>query len=469
MQKLSRRPGPRETARPSSCFSFSSMKVLKYLAVIYFISLIVLLNKTLEDALCINSITVQSINIDHGKDQVFAPSCYYETEASGIPVLGDKKLLKNLGNSVESFEAFLRNNKLFYKPNSLRILIKDSAELVITAREIQMNRAQASDLNLFRKSLLKSWLLNFSSQKIRDDKFMQEVVSDIFLYVFWNEMNWERETNFKRWLKYVYSEKDICKTDYVPSERGPFCDLITESSDFDQISIWSMRPLVVNRILYYYDDMTYKQKLEFARYWMKLTSTYDGELPEKTLSFQNFSTVYNTYMDQFVGKLLNIKFEEPLSVDYVFEFNVPQPYSMVNYKNDLPFYLTKNILFKFKDDAFINLRNGSRLVTNKSTARHWVMVQNTLPELKDVKHLPADYLTIIQAKNDYDMNQFYKKMDDISAFPWTEEFDSLTLYIPSLKLLGRLAPHSLRSSDIRSLLHNPEVTRTLGWDPVKIY
>lgn len=445
------------------------MKVLKYLAVIYIISLIVLLNKTLEDSGCINSMTVQSINIERSQGRVYSPSCYFANEASGTPILGDKKLLSNLEKTIASFEAFLRTNKFFYKPNSVKILIKDSAELSVTSYEIQMNFEQAKDLNLFRKSLLKSWFLGFASQKIKDDKFTQEVVSDIFLYVFWNEINWTKETNFKRWLKYVYSEKDICKTSYIPNERAMFCDLMNpsqiEPKEFDHISIWSMRPLVVNRILFYYDQMTYKQKLEFSKYWMRFAATFEGPLPEKLLNFQNFSSIYNAYMDQFVGPLLNVKFEEQLTVDYVFEFQVPQPTSMVDYKNDLPFYLVKNILFKFKDDSFINLRNGSRLVTPQAVGKHWVLVQNKFPELSEIKNLPAEYLTILQTKKDYDFNQFYQKMDDISGFPWTEEFDSLTIYIPSLKLLGRLAPHTMQS-DIKSLYHNSEVTKILGWNPV---
>jgi len=294
-------------------------------------------------------------------------------------------------------------------------------------------------------------------------------VSDIFLHIFWNESNWEQETNFKRWLKYVYSEKDICTTNYIPEERKPFCDLASKAGGFDQISLWSMRPLVVNRILKYYDDMDLKDKLEFARYWMRFAATFEGKLPEKNLNFQNFSNVYNTYMELFVGKHFNKKFEEYLAVDYVFEFAMPQMESLISFKNELPFYMTKNILFKFKDDTFINLRNGSRIVTNKSLARHWVLVQNSFPELKEVKGLPADYLTIIQAKRDYDLHKFYQKIDDISSFPWVEEFDSLTIYIPSLKLLGRLAPKELQSKDIKTLSLNPKLQEVLGWNPVQIY
>ncbi|MES2770198.1 MAG: hypothetical protein V4596_13715, partial [Bdellovibrionota bacterium] len=408
------------------------------------------------------------------QESVFYPSCFFEKVHSGIPILGDRKTIKNLGESVESFERFLRQNKFFYKPNSIKIVIKESANLSVSANEILMSAEQAKDLKLFRKSLLKSWFLGFASKQVRDDKFTQEVVSDIFLYVFWNEINWEKEFNFKRWLKYVYSEKDICRTDFVPAETGPFCDLIamaknTQRREFDQISIWSMRPLVVNRILHYYDQMPLKEKLGFAKYWMRFAGTFEGKLPEKNLNFQNFSNVYNMYMEQFIGKLLNAKFEEYLTVDYIFEFDIPQVESLVSFKNELPFYMQKNILFKFKNNTYINLRNGSKLVTSKSLARHWVLVQNSFPELKEVKGLPADYLTIIQAKKDYDLHKFYEKIDDISDFPWVEEFDSLTIYIPSLKLLGRLAPNEVKSQDIKSLSLNPRLEVILGWNPVQVH
>lgn len=450
------------------------MKVLKYLAVIYIFSLIVLLTKTLDDPQCINSITVQSINIERDQESVFYPSCYSENESSGTPILGDKKTIKNLSKSIESFEGFIRQNRLFYKRNAVRVVIKDFSNLSVSANEIQMSPEQAKDLKLFRKSLLKSWILGFASKEIRDDKFTQEVVSDIFLYVFWNEINWSKESNFKRWLKYVYSDRDICSTSYMPEERKPFCDLTQKTNgtiqgEFDQISLWSMRPLVVNRILNYYDEMSLKNKLNFTNYWVKFVSTFDGKLPEKNLNLQNFSDIYNGYMDQFVGKLFNEKFDEYLAVDYVFEFDMEQLESFISFKNELPFYMTKNILFKFRDNTYINLRNGSRLVTNKSLARHWVLVQNSFPELKEVKGLPADYLTIIQAKKDYDLYRFYKKIDDISSFPWVEEFDSLTIYIPSLKLLGRLAPNELKTKDIKSLSLNPKVQEVLGWNPVQVY
>jgi hypothetical protein len=423
----------------------------------------------MEDSGCINSITVQSVNIERDQESVLVPSCYFEKKPSGTPVLGDKKVLKNITESVESFEKFIRNNRLFYKLNSLQIVIKESADLAVSAHEIQMNFEQAKDLNLVRKILLKSWFLNFASQKIKDDKFSQEIVSDIFLYVFWDEMSWEKESNFNRWLKYVYSEKDICKTEYAPSEREAFCNLIGNSQDFNQISIWSMRPLIVNRILSYYDQMSLSQKLEFTKYWLKFATTFDGKLPSKNLNLRNFSNVYNTYMQQYVGPLLNIKFDENLVVDFVFELNLPQLNSKVVQKQELPVYMLKNILFKFNDNAFINLRNGSRISSNKAYAKHWVLVQRTFPELKEVKSLPADYLTILQAKKQYDINQFYKKIDDISAFPWSEEFDSLTIYLPSLNLLGRLAPEELRNSDVRSLSLNPKLSKILGWNPVQVY
>lgn len=423
----------------------------------------------MSEAECINSITVQSINIERDQKSVFVPSCYFEKEMTGTPILGDKKILKNLGSSIESFEKFIRNNQFFFKLNSLKIVVKDSAVLTVSAKEIQMNLEQASDKNLVRKSLLKAWFLNFASQKVRDDKFTQEIVSDIFLYVFWNDLSWEKESNFQRWLKYVYSEKDICKTNYIPSEAEPFCALISGSQDFNQISLWSMRPLVVNKILHYYEQMSLEKKLEFTKYWMKFATTYDGKLPKNNLNIKNFSQVYNSYMDQFVGPLLNVKFEENLTVDYVFEFNIPQANSMITEKKQLPFFMLKNILFKFKNNDFINLRNGSKISSNKSFAKHWVLVQRSFPELNAVKTLPADYLTIIQAKRDYDLNQFYKKIDDISAFPWNDEFDSLTIYIPSLKLLGRLAPEEMKNQDIRTLSLSPKVTKILGWNPVQVY
>jgi hypothetical protein len=174
-------------------------------------------------------------------------------------------------------------------------------------------------------------------------------------------------------------------------------------------------------------------------------------------------------MNQFVGKLLNAKFEENLFIDFVFEFHVPQFQNMVKQKNELPFYMVKNILFKFNDNTFINLRNGSKITSKKSFAKHWVLVQKKLPELKEVKDLPADYLTIIQAKRNYDFGQFYEKIDDISDFPWVDEFDSLTIYIPSLKLLSVLAPEELRSKDLKTLSLNPQISKILGWNPVQVY
>lgn len=447
------------------------MKVLKYLALAYLLSLIVLISRATNDLGCINSITVQSINIERDQESVFAPNCYYGKEAKGIPVLGDKKLLKDLEMTIESFERALRDNRFFFKPNGLKVVIKDSTNLAISSKEIQMSYEQAKDLNLFRKSLIKSWVLNFASKKIRNDKFSQEVISDIFLYVFWNELDWDKEFNFKRWLKYVYSEKDICTTAFAPAERSELCDLIAENKtkQFDQISLWSMRPIVVNRILSYYDNMTLQKKLDFTKYWMKFAATYNGTLPEKNLNFSNFSSVYNSYMNQFVGKLMDVKFEENFFVDFIFEFHAPQFQTLVKQKSDLPFYMVKNILFKFNNNTFINLRNGSKISSKKSFAKHWVLVQNSLPELKEVKDLPADYLTIIQAKKDYNFSQFYEKIDDMSHFPWTEEFDSLTIYIPSLKLLSILAPAELRNKDIRALSLSPKVTKILGWNPVQVY
>lgn len=445
------------------------MKVLKYLAIIYVCSLLFLLKKTWDGKLCINSSIVQSIDIVREHGRVFYPNCYIDKDETGTLVLEDRKIILTFEKNLKSFEALLRQNGYFLKPNSLRVVIKDSANLSVSASTIEMNYEDAQDLKLVKKTLIKAWVLGFASKKIRDDKFTQEILSDVFLYVFWNKMNWDKETNFDRWLKYVYSEKDICTTRYIPLEHKPFCDVAAKSKKFDQISPWSLRPLVVNRILGFYDDMNLKEKLKFAKNMQTLIATYDKESPVKILNINNISSVYNSYMENLIGNILKIKFDERLIVDFIFEFDHDQPDSMIEFKSDLPFYMLKNIMFKYRDNAYINLRNGSKIVSKNSYANHWVLVQNSFPELKEVRDLPAEYLTIIQAKKEYDLSRFFQKMDDISAFPWVEEFDSLTIYIPSLKLLSKLAPQEVQHQSIKSLSLDPRLQEVLGWNPVKVY
>ena len=415
----------------------------------------------MEDPGCINSITVQSINIERGEDAVLAPSCYFDSSVSGTPILGDKKVIKNLAQIIETFERNLRNNSLFYKPNSLKVVINDSAKFQITPSKIQMSYAQAKDLKFFKKALTKSWFMNFASKSLKADEFSQELLSDIFLYAFWNELSWVKETNHKRWLKYVYSSKDLCSSIYVPTVTPDVCTVKNE-----QLTAWSIRPLMLNRIVDYYDQMDLSQKIEFTKYWVKLAATFDSNLRKEKIDFTNFSKIFNSRMNAMVSPLMNMKFDDHLGIDFVFDFRI-KGIRTENFEN--PFYMLKNIIFKMSDGSYVNLRSGSKIKTDKIYSRHWVLVQNEFPELKEVKNISADYLTIIQAKKEYDLTQFYKKMDDISSFPWVDEFDSLTIYIPSLRLLGRLAPKEVEGVDIRSLSLNPKITKILGWNPVQVY
>lgn len=448
------------------------MKVLKIVALIYLFSLIGLLIVATQEKGCINSITVQSINIERPTGTLSIPSCYFDQDRLGTPVLGDQKIVQNLSKAVSSFEEFTRINRFFYKPNSLKISIREGSDLQVSNKEIVMSFDAAKNPEAVRRSLAKAWMLGFASAQVRADSFFQEVITDLFVYAFWNETQWQKEGNFKRWLKYVYSEKDICETSFSPESRISICGLLTDSdkAKSDQISFWSLRPLIVNRIVDLYDRMNYEQKSSFVRYMIGFALTTE-EIPRMpSLTLKNFSAVYNERMNLILADMTGKSFDEQLSIDFVFELSGPQPYTMIKQKEDLPFYMTQNVLFRYDNNVFINLKNGSRFVSAENFVRHWVKVQDNFPSLKAVKHIPAEYLTILQAKQPYEIFEFFKKMDDLSAFPWPEEFDSLTIYVPSLKLLGRLAPKEFGTNqDIRNVMLNPKVEKILGWNPVQVY
>src|SRR5690606_28055564 len=100
-----------------------------------------------------------------------------------------------------------------------------------------------------------------------------------------------------------------------------------------RISIWSLRPLVVNRLLDMYDRMKLEEKSSFVRYMIGWALTYKSPTNIKSLNLKNISSAYNGLMNLIVGDLFS--FDEPLSVDFVFEFLEPQPYSMITQKSDL--------------------------------------------------------------------------------------------------------------------------------------
>ncbi len=456
---------------PDSCYVMSRMKVLKIVALIYLFSLIGLLIVATREQGCINSITVQSINIERQGSSVSVPSCFFEETHSGTPVLEDQKIIESFSGVIQNFEQMAKINKFFYKPNSLRILIKENSDLQVSYNKIIMDIESAKDLSLVRRSIAQAWMLSYATPELRSNNFLQEVVTDILSFVFWNDLSWEKEVNFNRWLKYVYSDRDICETKYSPASYASVCKLMKDSdgAEFDQISMWSLRPLVINRVLDLYDRMDVPGKSDFLNYMIAWVLTYEGDLNIQPLDLKSISSVYNQTMNALIGDIY--AFDEALSVDFVFEFVGPQPYSMMNQKNDLPFYLTQNILFGYDDNVFINLRNGSRFASKENFVRHWVKVQDTFPTLSSAKNIPAEYLTILQAKEPYDVFQFFKKIDEISDFPWPEEFDSLTLYVPSLELLGRLAPKELLSAkgDLKNLMLNPNIEKILGWSPVQVY
>src|SRR5690606_21299958 len=138
---------------------------------------------------------------------------------------------------IVAFEELSRINKYFYKPNSIRIIIKGDAAFEVSHKEIIMSFNAAKDLSLVKKSLVHAWMLSYSTPQLRKDAFLQEVAVDIFNYAFWNELQWDKEPNLKRWLKYVYSDKDICSTNFSPVSRTGVCQLMSksETKEFDQI------------------------------------------------------------------------------------------------------------------------------------------------------------------------------------------------------------------------------------------
>src|SRR5690606_13878994 len=105
-----------------------------------------------------------------------------------------------------------------------------------------------------------------------------------------------------------------CSTNFSPVSRTGVCQLMSksETKEFDQISVWSLRPLVVNRIVDMYDRMKFEEKSAFVNYMIGWALTYESSTNIKPLNLKNISAIYNDLMNLFIGDLYS--FNETLSI-----------------------------------------------------------------------------------------------------------------------------------------------------------
>ncbi len=414
------------------------MKVLKIVAVIYFILILTLLSRTMERQNCISSTIVKAVDILREGNPVEIPNCYESKKASGTFVLNDFALLQNVQMQVAIFEESLKRQLLFIPYKKITIQIQEAPGWEVSKNKIILGRDAVREGWNVRYALLRAWIMNWGSDGIKNDKFLQVLVADIYSYLFWGKKDSERYEIKDNWIGNIYSEKDICSSENRPWDQFNFCHLLPkiQQENFKNISIWSLRPFVMNYFYNHYQEMSLKEKVKEVDRLTKVVAQMSWYEEYVDLDIVRLNNIYNRVIEKVLGRHTT---QTSFQIESIIENQEEAPIGW-----DVGF--GKNILIKKIRNEFLNPINQSSLSIQNVTSLKWYLYSEQVPTLKELSRLPAQKVVVIIQKQ-----------------------RPIEVHVPSLKLLVAFHYPQLLDLDVQQAQKNSRLSEILGWNPIQVH
>lgn len=183
-----------------------------------------------------------------------------------------KPAYQRIQKDITQFEVFKDQVDSSYRPQkTIKILVTKPQKFEWNGQDLEMGVDFFESRSGFRRAIVQSWLKDFLKPSTRQNKVMFETLTDIYSLMIWADFDIKLETN--RWLDDVLTEETLCQSDWRPFERQTFCEdlhmaaqkIRGQIKSLEEVSIWSLRPLIVKDFWNTYDKLSGFDKIEFAR------------------------------------------------------------------------------------------------------------------------------------------------------------------------------------------------------------
>jgi len=355
-------------------------------------------------------------------------------------VLNDQKILQNIQEVVNYTEDIIHNNHLFVPYKKITIYLKETENFAVAADAITMSQATVKNKIEFGRAFLRSWFLNFASRDVQSDKFVQTIFSDIYAFLFWNQKI--QTVSQEKWLKYFYSEKDICNSPSAVLDQRLFCETIQkkpqdlQGASFQSLSIWSLRPFILTQFYQIFENASLAEKASAITQFSYVVSHLEWKRSYDHLNFKEMAKIYNDLLQ-------NIFDQTPMkTAQFKFSFDVE---TIVAAPPAAKVSVRGNTLLLMDKHTYYNPWTQSVLYLNHVQSKNWQVYTQLAPKLEDLRKLPAERAEVFIVNK-----------------------DPIKVHLPSLNLLAQYGRSDLLHMDVSKAFRNHQIESILGWNPVQV-
>lgn len=242
-----------------------------------------------QDDRCLNSSVVRKINIMNSE----LYSCEVSRSRSKISLDPEfTRAFVKIERDIREFEIFKDQISNLSTPDQT-ITITLNKPYTYTNENNLITMGQDLFLNegYFKRALVQAWLNQILSKHIKENKVLFEILSDNFMSLIWGDLELVDPilnkkidlTSNANWLNDVLGEQTLCDSPWRPIDRLDLCEDLRENSFnntvkikyFNELSLWSLRPLVVKKFWSYYKNLSPVKRINFIQNWYEYIAHLD--------------------------------------------------------------------------------------------------------------------------------------------------------------------------------------------------
>ncbi len=215
------------------------MTWIKYVLVAYFFLILALISREFSVKSCISSNVVHSLDI-HGVFKIY--NCSAKLDPEGVFTSEVSKSLAQAKKDIVTLEEFLYRNNLPYPQ----------------LKSLDLSFTKSSS---FPRDLVSQWVDSINPQM---PQLYKAIYGDIFTKIMTGSTSMDRERTDSL---YLISERDACGKGLVLEGKYSYCELIKKNKkgNFEDLSYWSLRPMLYAAFLQIYETLDLKAKQGFLK------------------------------------------------------------------------------------------------------------------------------------------------------------------------------------------------------------
>ncbi len=463
---------------PIIALYYKRMSLFKYSTLLAIFVTLGLIVWSFQDPVCLNSSVVKKIDLESSAGLYSLWSCGYQNSAteSDLP-LATKSSYFKIQSEITQFEIFKQQVDPSYSPRrNIKILLSKPQKFEWRGLQLDLGIDFFETAFGFRRALVQAWLQDFLKPAVRQNKVLFDTLTDIYVLMIWAKPDFEMGRS--RWLDDVMTEESLCRSSWRPIERQMFCEDLHLAShtlrgqirSLEEVSSWSLRPLLVKDFWNGYLKLSGFEKLQYSKdFSYNLSVLSDAfQIPFVT----DLTSLANAY--KVVSGKIGIRARSTAIDFYVVstkkQFNIFQYDDLINAALEFP---DTNILIR-NHDSFYVLPGLTRVRVGyaQPEVNQQAIVSCEAPRLDNVlaQNVKSQRVLYVQ---DCDSLSQIKLVDfliyGVEAFSESNKSNFMVFHIPSIRIAKEIW-----KLDTRKILgvKGPEVSpdlkaRLFGWSNIK--